>query len=362
MKICFIVGTLGRGGAERQLIYMLQALQAAGMDIRVLCLTRGESYEKTIRDMGIEIEWVGKSNNRALRVLRIIDNLRKRRPDILQSCHFYTNIYAAIAGRALGIPSIGAVRSDLTSEIAANGFFGKWQMNLPHDLIANSKLAITRAIDRGVKPNKVHFVRNVVSLTRSNGASIPGNSSEVNILFAGRLVSQKNPELFVRLASRLINDLPEYKLNFQMAGDGPLCDQLRTLSAGLGILNGGLIFLGGQDDMTDIYRRADILVLTSDHEGTPNVILEAMSFGIPVVATSVGGVPDILTDKSGILVDPRDLDGLVDAATRLIRDPKLRLTLGRNGKDFVADTHSFNYLQKRLVEIYQGLLEKARYA
>ena len=82
-------------GAERQLVYMLQALQAAGLDARVLCLTRGESYEKTIRDMDIEIEWVGLSSSRVLRVVQIIDNFEKTAAGhFAGTAIFYTNIYA----------------------------------------------------------------------------------------------------------------------------------------------------------------------------------------------------------------------------------------------------------------------------
>ena len=77
MKICFIVGTLGRGGAERQLLYMLRALKKCGIAARVLCLTKNESYEDEIKSIGINVEWIGSHKNRGLRLLSIINNLRK---------------------------------------------------------------------------------------------------------------------------------------------------------------------------------------------------------------------------------------------------------------------------------------------
>src|SRR5688572_19887114 len=120
MKVCFVAGTLGCGGAERQLLYMLKALQREGISTRVLSLTKGEEYERRIENIGIDVEFVGSSNNQLRRLWAMIDRLRRDPVDVIQGAHFFTNIYTALAGRALGIPSVGAVRGDLTRAIAAN--------------------------------------------------------------------------------------------------------------------------------------------------------------------------------------------------------------------------------------------------
>lgn len=356
MKVCFIAGTLGRGGAERQLLYMLRALQDEGIDTRVLCLTKGEAYEAQIKELGIKVDWIGSSNNRIVRVLKIMNNIRKQPADILQSSHFYTNIYAAIAGRLLAIPSSGAIRSDLRFEFAVNKFYRNWQLKLPGHLIANSELAVERAVSHGVNPNKIDFLRNVVEISDNNGIQRVGEKKSLNILFAGRLGKEKRPELFVKLASQILRDLQQFDVRFEIAGDGPLRSKLEQLVNNHVPLSTHFSFLGEQVEMSGVYRRTDILVLTSEHEGTPNVVLEAMAHGIPVVATRVGGVPEILSDKCGILVDPADFEELVAATTKLILDPDLRRDMGRNGQDYVASNHSFKYLQKRLVGIYSKVL------
>ena len=138
MKVGFLAGTLGRGGAEKQLTLMLQALHGEGIETRVLCLTKGEAYENEIRDLGIDVDWIGGSENRLIRLANLISNLRRSPVDVIQSVHFYTNIYVGIAGRVLRTPNLGAIRNDLLSEIAANGNFGKWQLKLPQRLFANS--------------------------------------------------------------------------------------------------------------------------------------------------------------------------------------------------------------------------------
>ena len=359
MNVGFVVGTLGRGGAERQLIYMLHALKTEGINSRVLCLTRGEANEEPIRDLGIDVEWVGSSDFRLFRLMKIAENVRRRRVDILQSSHFYTNIYAAAAARLTGAKSIGAIRSDLVSEIAANKVFGKWQLNSPQHLIANSALAVKRAVDKGIRPERIDFVQNVVD-SAPDAERREKLSDEINLLFVGRLVKVKRPELFIELAKRLITDFPGKRLNFRMAGGGPLFGQLQELAAIHGLPPGQFSLLGETADMTEIYKSSDILVVTSAFEGTPNVVLEAMSHQIPVVATRVGGIPDILSDKCGILVDPDNFEELAVATASLISNPGMRNRLGTGGRAYVSESHSIEYLRKRLPAIYLKLLNGRR--
>ena len=352
MKVCFIAGTLGLGGAERQLVYMLRALQDAGVETRILCLTRGEAFESQIRDLGIEVEWVGASKNRIIRMITIIEKIRRMRVNILQSSHFYTNIYAGAAGRLLGIPCLGAVRNDLTSEIAANGIFGKWLFQLPSHLVANSKLAISRAADLGIRAERLHFVNNVVEVEKQISRGHKAVDDRVHIVFVGRLVPQKNPELFVCLALCLVRDLPDRCMTFEVAGDGPLRSKLEQQVAGSGFQKNQFIFSGSASNIDDVYRRADMIILTSNHEGTPNVILEAMAHGIPVVATKVGGVAEILDRECGVLVPAGSLEDLSLATSQLICDPTMRRQFGENGRQCVAKNHSPSNLGKELARIY----------
>src|SRR5262245_10008242 len=93
LTISFLAGTLGQGGAERQLFYSLRTLKESGAHPQLFCLTRGEFWEEPIRDLGVPIRWIGKHQSRAVRLACLIDSLRKDRPMIIQSQHFYTNIY-----------------------------------------------------------------------------------------------------------------------------------------------------------------------------------------------------------------------------------------------------------------------------
>ena len=331
---------------------MLKALQNEGITPRVLSLTRGEVFEQEILDLGIQVDYVGSSNNQFARLKDIIFNLRRQPVDAIQSVHFYTNIYAALAGKTLGVSSFGAIRSDLNNELSSNPIFGRWHLRMPRRLIVNSQLAIDRAAAKGIDRSKLHLLRNAV--VEDSEASKSRSTSRVTLLFAGRLVSQKRPERFIALAAELKVLCPGKEVNFLIAGDGPLRDFLEKLAEEKGMTSGEIQFLGEQENMSGLYKEADILVLTSENEGTPNVILEAMANGMAVVATKVGGVPEILNRDCGIIVDPNQFSELVQAVYSLIVDREKRERMGGSGREFVRRNHSIGYLQKQLLTIYNG--------
>jgi glycosyltransferase involved in cell wall biosynthesis len=356
MKICVLAGTLGRGGAERQLYFMLRALVREGVNVKLLCLTRGEAFEQQIRDLGVEIEWVGRAENRLLRMYEIYKALRAMDPELIQSSHFYTNTYAGVISKLMRIPSIGAIRNDVNSELRANPVFGKLHLRLPDYLIANSRVGVDNAIANGIPANRLYLLANVVERPATQK---PRSKSGFTFLFAGRLAPAKRPELFIRMAERLCDTMPDRNLRFLILGDGVLRSELEAKAATTRLPSTRLSFLGERADVNEVFEEADALVLTSKFEGTPNVILEAMSHGMPVIATRVGGIGDVLTDKRGILVDPSDFDGLTRAAQKLVVDPELTRTLGVEGRRYVEASHSAETLGKSLVGIYSKILKRS---
>jgi glycosyltransferase involved in cell wall biosynthesis len=357
LKVCFVAGTLGRGGAERQLIYMLKALHNAGVATRVLCLTKGEPLEEEIKAMGIKVTWVGRSRWRPVRLCRIIRELRRERAHILQSAHFYTNLYVAVASRALKIKGIGAIRSDLSSELKINGLMGWWHLHLPQHLIANSEVARRNAIVKGRAGEDVNFVPNAVEV-RPRTQARNGNGNAIQVLFAGGLCEPKRADRFLRVMSKLVKSRPDLKVKSAIAGDGPLRSSLEQLAARLGLDSEHVEFLGNLHDVGPFYYKSDLLMLTSDWEGTPNVLLEAMACGLPVVATGVGGIPELIGTDRGLIVEPDDEDGLTAATIRMIDDRNLRSEMSRHGREYVARFHSLGTVQNQLLPIYEKVLSR----
>ena len=121
LKICFIVGTLGQGGAERQLYYLVKELYNCGTQLLILSLTRNEFWEAKIRELGIPIHWVGKSHSWFIRLATIIRILRGKKYDYVYSQHFFTNLYACFAAKAIRSIGIGSLRSNCINEVQSLG-------------------------------------------------------------------------------------------------------------------------------------------------------------------------------------------------------------------------------------------------
>jgi glycosyltransferase involved in cell wall biosynthesis len=361
LKVCFVAGTLGRGGAERQLIYMLRALKDAGIETRVLCLTQGEPFEEEIRAIGISVNWVGSSRWRPVRLYRIMRELLSEPAHILQSAHFYTNIYTAVIGRLLGTRSIGAIRNDLTSELKSNGIMGWGQLHLPQHLITNSVLGSQRAVSEGIRAERIHLVPNVVRVNEPVQQSKGKGGGQTRVLFAGRLTEQKRPDRFLYALRKVADSRPDMDFKGVIAGDGPLRARLQEIADTLGLRPRYVEFLGELGDLRTLYRQSDLLVLTSAWEGTPNVLLEAMAGALPVVASKVGGVPDLVRDGvNGFLVEAEDIDSIARLILLLIEDPQLRNRMGVEGRASVLEKHSPTNLAKSLIKVYENVLREGR--
>jgi glycosyltransferase involved in cell wall biosynthesis len=127
------------------------------------------------------------------------------------------------------------------------------------------------------------------------------------------------------------------------------------------LLPGVLDFKGAVTDLVPLYRKADILVMTSEDEGTPNALLEAMACALPVVATKVGGIPDVVQHReNGLLVDEGCPEKLCAAVKDLIGDPELRLAMGRKGREHVEAMHSVGSLPGVLKQLYALALMPGR--
>ncbi len=354
LRICFIAGTLGQGGAERQLYYTLRVLVERGAKPIVLCLTRSEYWESRITALGVPVLSVGGSRSTLARLLRITGAVRASRAVIVQSQHFYTNLYSLSAARALGIREVGAIRSDVANELAANSGPTGWMMlRAPKAIAVNSTNAIENAVALGAKRERLHFLPNVVDVDafcchrqRAEGT--------IRLLAVGRLGRVKRFDRFVRLLSNL-RERTSLRVVGSIVGDGPTREELRREAERLRLDEDVCRFDGSIDDMAPRYASADILVLTSDHEGTPNVVIEAMASGLPVIATRVGGLPEIVKDnETGILVDPDDEEGLARATLGLTCNSRLREQYGAAGRRLVETQHGLT----RLADSLEGLYEK----
>jgi glycosyltransferase involved in cell wall biosynthesis len=167
---------------------------------------------------------------------------------------------------------------------------------------------------------------------------------------------EKRADLFLEVLAE-VRRLSAASVQGIVAGDGPQLQSLQERASRLGLLPKGVQFRRAVPDMAPLYQEADMLVLTSDWEGTPNVVLEASASGLPVVATRAGGTPDAVRDgKTGFLCDREDKPGLVSAVLRLITDNDLRRRVGEQGRMFVVEHYSSHRLTRFLAGLYTKVL------
>jgi glycosyltransferase involved in cell wall biosynthesis len=357
LRVCFLAGTLGQGGAERQLFYTLKCLTKCGADVNLLSLMAGEHWEAPMRQLGVSIHFVGGSPSRLVRLLRVAKTVHRLRPRVVQCQHFYTGIYGAVAGRCLGIPSVGAVRSDGLNELKSNGrFFGRLSLTLPKWLVANSERAIENLRSLGFNPEKFLLLPNVVDTESFRPGEQPRSEDEFVILGIGSLEPVKRFDRLLEIVADL-RGRTDRGIRVVIAGDGTQGDSLEALAEKTRRKGLKVDMVGRVRDPLKLYQSADVLLLASDREGTPNVVMEAMACGLPVVTTNVGGVSDLVRNaETGFLFEPGDTAGASVPLEWLACEPALAAKIGQRARAFIERHHSVRLLPEILAGLYEKVL------
>jgi glycosyltransferase involved in cell wall biosynthesis len=359
LRIALVAGTLARGGAEKQLFYMARALVGAGVHVRVYSLQRGEFFETELQRIGIPPIWIGRHTHPMVRTATLVRALANFRPHIVQSAHFYTNLYVTIAALVHGAVGIGALRSSGHYEASGNGGWGRWLLRLPPALLANSQAGRSNAESLGIRPEKVYVVPNVIDLTAFDRAAEQGEvpaqaPSRVVVVSVATHLPVKRLERFVAALARARAEVPS--LVGVMIGAGPENDRLRALARALGLSSQDVSFLGARDDVPRQLRGADLLLLTSDMEGFPNAILEAMGAQLPVITTPAGDAGLVVQDDvTGYVVPFEDVEQIAERVVRLARSPELRRSFGRAGRLRVEQCYSYEQLAASLLGTYRSI-------
>jgi glycosyltransferase involved in cell wall biosynthesis len=220
-------------------------------------------------------------------------------------------------------------------------------------------VAVSQAVASRVVDGPARVIYAGVTVPPGDPPALPHRAtSEIILGTAGRLVELKGIEYLLNAASVLRREFPA--LRVQIAGSGPQREKLEEAVAHFGLV-GHVEFLGWIDDLNSVLPRWDVFVMPSLEEGFPIAALDAMAAGLPVVATSVGGVPELIEDgTTGWLVPPRDADALASRLRLLLSNPELRLSMGAAGYARVRDHFSAAQMAESFAQLYDGLLYQTR--
>lgn len=364
-RVAFVAGTLGPGGAERQLYEHCQILATVGARPVVLSLTQGEEWEPRLMALGIRPIWVGQSPNRPARLHAVTRALRQHRVDVIQASHGMTNLYAVGAGRILRRPNIGALRTAPEQVVNDLGRLGLLALRAPQRLVGNSRANLDAAVQLGVRPDRIRYLPNAVDLDRfvprsqsvppggTGGSTSEGTGGRIDVVFVGRLGPEKRVDVLIEAVALLRGRGRE--VTASIVGAGSLDVDLRRQVQRLG-LDAQVTFIGGDPAPERWFREARLLVLPSAWEGTPNVVLEAMACGLPVIATPVGSLPDLVDDgQTGRLVPVGDPGALALALLELLDDPRRAERMGAAGRRRVEAEFDAAAVREAMGGIYRDL-------
>jgi len=355
MRVGLAIGQLTYGGAEGQLYELARGL-AAQCDVRVYCLSaQTEPYASRLAEAGIPVEvLVARRNLDPSRVLDLRRRLRRDRIDVVHAFLFNASAYAYLATRAAsGIRLVTSARNCKLEASLLRRRILRAAFRASDAVICNSEEMARFAEEHyGAPASRTVVVYNGVDLTRfvSSGEA----SGPLTIGTIGRLERQKNLDAFLEAAAKVAAARPDAR--FEIVGQGTQRARLEARAADLG-LGRAVVFRGAVADIPAFLARIDQLWLTSDWEGTPNVVLEAMAAGVPVVATRVGGTPEVVTHGvTGLLVEPGDAQAVADAALQVAGDRDLEARLATGARAEAEKRFCLSTMVSETLRIYARTL------
>jgi glycosyltransferase involved in cell wall biosynthesis len=386
IKIIRVIARLNMGGPALHVAYLTAGLRERGYETTLVAgsLARGEDSMAFVaegRDVEIvRIDELGReiSPLRDLAAtLRLARLIRRERPDILHTHTAKAGTVGRVAALLAGRRRPPIVVHTFHGHVL-RGYFGplrslvfrlleRWLAAHTTALIAVSPQVRDDLVDLHVAaPERFVVIRLGIELDeRVHGAQngrlesrrylgIPPDRFAVG--WIGRMTAVKRTDDVLLAFKRLRDEGVDAVLC--LVGDGPDRVQLERRAHELGVMRDTL-FLGYQEDVAQFYAAFDALVLPSSNEGTPVSAIEALAAGRPVVATRVGGVPDVVEEgKDGFLVEPGATDELADRLGQLARDPELRERMGRAGRERVLPRYAVDRLVDDVDRLYRSLLSE----
>ena len=364
MRILFAIPSLEPGGTERQLLYLVRALHGEHQ-LSILCTRTDGAWTQDalafteVHVLDARSGWDFRQQGQALRILR------QFRPDVVHSFLFGFDYWINRAARAAEVPVIVSGRRQVARwKKSRHVHLQRMSNRLVDAFVANSRAVASFAAQQEVRPvGDYRLIPNAVDVDAfAQRPDVDATRRRYGIprekLVVGMVANfspVKNHAFFLEVARELLRS--RANVHFLLVGSGPLHETIRRTVAARGWSDCfTLIAQPAAEDLPGLYRLMDAHVLTSHDEGAPNVVLEAMAAGTPVISNAVGGVPELIQDGvTGLLVAPDNVDAFADAVMGTLNGAA---TAGRvaAGLDYVRAQHSIAALAAAHSSLYSELL------
>lgn len=365
-RVCLLIGQLGLGGAEKQLVLLARGLSGRGIRTHLLVLFDTGPREEELRESGVSVVRLGfqrrslglrsaVGNVRAF--VRLVSFLRRERPQVLQAFLFHAYVLAAPAARMARVPvliagrrSLGFFKRGNRTALALEKVATRWT-----DFLVANATAIADEVqrDEGVPAQKIAVIPNGMA-PREFQTVAPADvlTSLPVVLCVANLATHKGHRYLLEACAELQETGAPCTL--VLVGDGPQRPALQQLAVQRGI---DTRFLGARTDVSGFLTRADVVVLPSLFEGSSNAVMEAMAVGRPIVATAVGGTPELLQGR-GVLVPPADAPALADGLRQMLGNRENAAMLGRRAREWALANLTADTMVDRYLTLYGRLLDR----
>jgi glycosyltransferase involved in cell wall biosynthesis len=379
IRIALMLPAVDFGGMERVCVTLLKNINRERFDVVPILLTRPWERENMIvrelRKDGYECCEVPESLRESgdyLRVARcyklVWRQLKDRDFDILHTNGYFADIVGIPVARLIGLPSMSTVHGYLshTWNLRLYNVIDRLVLKVATRVLAVSDGLKQHLVDFGLNPSRVQVIVNAVDFPKSDGSAYTGRDArrsshgvsrdDFSVGYVGRLSVEKGLTHLLTACAQLLRDgMP---LRVLIVGDGPQRAELEQLSLALG-LGDRVVFAGFQEDIAEWIPCMDVFVLPSLTEGTPISLLEAMAYGVPVIASAVGGVPQVIQHgETGILVSPGRPEEIGNGILAMFRDPETRHKLAQNAGVLVRTRYSVEQWIGRMEMEYENLSRK----
>jgi glycosyltransferase involved in cell wall biosynthesis len=369
-RVLHIIDSLDLGGAQTFLLGLVTNLDRSKYLPEVACMHGRGVYAEAFEKAGISVHSLSAAKFPPMYLPNFWRLMMSGSYDILHFHLFGANLCAKPLAIMAGHPAVivhdqcnDASREKNPLLLAADAFWN----NCSSRVIAVSQSTRRYLLDREDLPDDlVTMIPNGIDAgefkpgidsQKSTARKVHGLPIDTFVIGGvGRLVPQKNFAVFLEVASQVIAKNPE--VIFVIAGTGPQEEALIAMAVALGVAD-HVRFLGHVTDRVSLYHALDVLLMTSNFEGTPMTLLEAMACGLPVIASAVDGIAEVCTnEKDALLVPPRYVQGFVSALERMLGEEVLARKLGKNARATILESYEIQGLVRRIEVLYETVLEE----
>lgn len=364
-KVLMVLPKLDRGGAEMLLQYMLADGFSDEFDVSIctLCPSCDPASAQKFRELGVSVHYLDMKRTNFLRIMYMLYHLMLEiRPDILHT-HLYPIMHSVLPAALAGIP----VRIHTVHNVACRdgGFLSRMAVRIASGYFGFTLIGISETIASTIKQyhgvDNVPIIHNGIPVSDTRMLSRSCNRDAFGIhkddflcISVASFSARKNHMMLIDAFRRALSVRPE--LFLFLVGQGPLSRRIENLTKEFGISD-RVRFLGLRDDVTELLCMSDLFLLSSHWEGLPISALEAMSAGLPVVTTDVGGLRDLVENGiSGRLIDPQNVQSFADAIEEMAKDRERSRSMGEEGRKRVQRDFSISSAVREHEKLYRELL------